>query len=70
MDRKKFFAVRMKELREEQGLAQAKLAELIGVNQAFIGHIETGKSSVSVDMLIVISDYFKVTPDYLLGYKD
>ena len=61
---------RLRELRNERGLAQAKLAEELGVNKAFIGLIETGKSSVSIDTLIMLAEYFGVTPDYLLGYRD
>jgi transcriptional regulator with XRE-family HTH domain len=35
-------AVRVKELREEQGLSMRKLAERSGLSQAFISSIEAG----------------------------
>jgi transcriptional regulator with XRE-family HTH domain len=58
---------RLREAREEKGISQAKLAEEIGVDKSFIGHIEIGKSSISVETLILLADYFNVTTDYLLG---
>ena len=62
-------AERLKELREEKGLPQAKLADELGFNKAFIANIEVGKKLVSIPTLIMFAEYFDVTTDYLLGYK-
>ena len=63
-------AERVKELRKDVGISQAKLAEIISVDKAFIGHIENGKSRVSVETLILLAKHFDVSADYLLGLKD
>ena len=63
-------AERLKELREERGFSQGKLANAIGVDPTFISHVETGNSSVSLETLVLIADFFDVTTDYLLGRKD
>ena len=60
-------AERLKELRAEKGLSQVALAEAIGVDPGFIGHIETSKVFVSVDTLVLLADVFEVSTDYLLG---
>lgn len=64
------FAKRLKELRKEKGLSQAKLAEVLFVDKSSIAKYETGKSTPSVDMLIKLAEYFKVSTDYLLGLAD
>ena len=60
-------AERLKTLRQRDGIAQAGLAIAIGTDQAFIGHIETGKSLVSIETLVLLANHFKVSTDYLLG---
>ena len=57
-------------MRNGEGISQAKLAEIIGVDKAFIALIETGKSSVSIETLVLLARYFDVTTDFLIGYKD
>jgi len=61
---------RLKLLREERKLPQAKLAEEVGLSAGFIAMIETGKKSVSCDVLIIFAKYFNVSTDYLLGLTD
>lgn len=58
---------RIKELREERHMTQTRLAIEIGVSQETISAYETGKHSLSVDALIRLSEFFRVSTDYLLG---
>jgi len=58
---------RLKELRKVHKISQAKLAEALGFAPSFIAEIELGTSSISIETLILLADYFKVTTDYLLG---
>jgi transcriptional regulator with XRE-family HTH domain len=67
---KENFAKKFKELRLQKGVPQSEVANAIGVDATFIGHIETGTKFVSVETLAVIADYFGVTTDYLLGRAD
>ncbi len=41
---KKSFGARIKELREQKGLNQEQLAEIIGLESRHLSRIETGKS--------------------------
>ena len=61
---------RLKLLREKEGLSQVQLATDLGIGAGFLANVERGAKSVSIKTLIKISDYFNVTPDYLLGFKD
>lgn len=53
-------------LRRKSGLSQEQLAEIIGVSRQAISKWEGGLSVPESEKLIVISEYFNVTLDYLL----
>jgi len=61
---------RVKELREAKGLSQLALATELNVSSGFIGDIELGRCSVSVDTLIMLANFFEESTDYLLGLVD
>jgi len=56
---------KIKELREINGLSQAKLGEIVGADQSMIGFIERGVKRPSVELLGYIADYFGVSMDDL-----
>ena len=43
--------LRIEEKRKELGMSQAKLAELVGVSQAFVSKVEQGNSMPRVETL-------------------
>lgn len=45
---------RLKEIRIEQGLSQAKLAEIVGVSRNTISSIETGQFSPTAKLALVL----------------
>lgn len=53
-------------LRKKSGLSQEQLAEQLSVSRQAISKWESGQSVPESDKLIVISNYFKVSLDYLL----
>jgi transcriptional regulator with XRE-family HTH domain len=59
--------VRLKELREREGISQYKLAADLGVAQSTVGMWENGKNKPEYATLNAIADYFQVSVDYLLG---
>ena len=64
------FAKRLKELREEKGITQHELGQLVNMTKMAISHWEKGHSEPSIAQLILLSDYFGVTVDYLVGKTD
>lgn len=63
---------RLKELREAKGLTVRELAKELGINNySLISHYELGKSTgMKFELIEKYCNYFKVTPNYLLGYEE
>ncbi|SEU04049.1 helix-turn-helix domain-containing protein [Lacrimispora sphenoides] len=60
---------RLRNLRTSQHISQTDLSKRIGVTNALISAIEKGERSPSLETLIKLASYFKVSTDYLLGIK-
>ena len=58
--------MRLKQLRQEKGISQLKLAMDLSTNQNTISRYETGEREADYKTLIKIADYFNVSIDYLL----
>lgn len=63
----KEFGERLKELRETMGLTQMELSEELKLARLIISTYELNKKEPSVSHLLLISEYFQVSVDYLLG---
>lgn len=61
---------RLRVLRAEQNITQQKFASAINMGQASYNAIENGRTTPSLQTLLVIADYFNVSMDYLLGRSD
>lgn len=57
---------RLRQERRKMHWTQEKLAERIDVSDAYIGQIERGERSLSLDTLIRLANELGVTVDYLL----
>jgi len=53
---------RLREIREERGLSQAKLAELIGCSQADIQRLETGHTQTTTEWQLRLAPHLGVDP--------
>lgn len=67
---KEKFGGRLSELRREKGVSQAEIARLLGVSTTQAGDMERGKTGTTLERLVLLSEYFHVSTDYLLGLKD
>jgi|AGTN01.2.fsa_nt_gi Helix-turn-helix. len=63
-------AERLLELRTEKGLSQKEAAKIFNLNAVTYLHYEKGQREPPLELLFVFADYFEVSTDYLLGYKD
>ncbi len=57
----------IKQARQNAGMTQEQLSEIIDVTPAFVGHIERGERSVSLKTLFSIADRLDISFDYLLS---
>ena len=61
---------RLRELREQRGISQLRLAMDLSLNQNSISRYETGEREADYKTLIALADYFHVSVDYLLERTD
>lgn len=59
-------ADRIQSLRKSKGISQEELADKIGVSRQAVSKWESEQSSPDIEKVILLSDYFNVTTDYLL----
>lgn len=57
---------RIRDLREDHDLKQIDLAKLLKLSQAQYSRIETGENEITLDSLIRLSKFYKVSTDYIL----
>lgn len=59
----------IKILREQHGITQQKLADLLSLSRPTVSQIEIGERKLSADELIKLADIFNISVEYLLGLK-
>ena len=60
----------VKEKRESKGLTQDELDQALGVSRQTINSIETGRYIASLQLAIMIADYFHTTVENLFKLED
>lgn len=58
---------KIKQLRQEKGLTQDNLAELVGCNTSHISNIENSYTKLSLNALLAIANSLHTSVDYLLS---
>ena len=61
--------MRLKELREKQGLTLDDIQLKTGIKRATFSRYENEKSEPNIATLIKLADYFDVSVDYLIGHE-
>jgi transcriptional regulator with XRE-family HTH domain len=59
-------ADRILELRKQKGISQEALADQLGVSRQAVSKWESEQSTPDMDKIILMSEFFEVTTDYLL----
>ena len=63
-------ADRIKTLREQKGLSQAKLAKILNITRSSVNAWEMGVSIPSTQKIVELALLFHITTDYILGLDD
>lgn len=58
----KLVGAKIKHIRKQKGLSQAKLAELSGLQDSYIGGIERGERNISLNSLEKITSALEIDP--------
>lgn len=62
--------LRIKELRQKKGLSQQKLADKLDISQSAVNSYENGINEPDIRMLVLFSNFFEVSIDYIVGHSD
>lgn len=60
----------VKLLRQEKGISQQALADVLGISQQSINHYENHNTQPDIQTLILMADYFNTSVDYIVGHTD
>ena len=58
---------RLRDLREDANLSQAKLAKQLDMSQTGYSKYETGENDIPTAILIALAQFYNTSVDYLLG---
>ena len=58
---------RIRDLREDRDLTQEAVAKVLKTTQQQYSKIETGRSDISGEKLVLLAKYYTVSCDYILG---
>ena len=58
---------RIRDLREDRDLSQARIAKVIQTTQQQYSKIEMGRSDISGEKLKLLAEFYNVSVDYILG---
>ena len=61
---------RIRALREDNDLTQAKVGKAIGIGQRTYAYYESGERMIPPEVLCALADLYGVSVDYLLGRTD
>ena len=61
---------RLKEWIADRDLKQKALAKELGVSESVISNYLTGRTQMTIEMLVKMAEYFGVSVDYLAGVTD
>ena len=61
---------RIKQIRKQLGKTQSEIADVLFITQQQYSLYESGKREIPVSYLRILSKFYGVTTDYLLGLTD
>lgn len=61
------FGTRLREIREERGYSQEKLAERAGLHRNYVGGIERGERNVALENIVKLAKALSVSPRELFA---
>ena len=64
----KKFGIRVRTLREKQGLTQEALAFEADLHRAYVGQIERGEKNIGLENIEKLAKAFKISPSKLLDF--
>ncbi len=61
---------RIRDIRNDRGLTQKQIAEILHVSQNTYSQYEIGTSRFPLDVVVKLAEFYDVSMDYLVGLTD
>lgn len=61
---------RLRDIREDKGLTQREIGELLHIRQNVYSRYELGVRTLPLEYLLVLADFYGTSTDYILGRTD
>lgn len=58
---------RLRDLREDNDLKLKDIADILNTTYQYYQKYETGKIDITLERMIILADYYKVSLDYITG---
>ena len=65
----KKLGTKIKNIREQTGLSQEKLADLLGISRVSLSQVENGERKISVEEIAILAKVFNLSSDLLLDLE-
>lgn len=59
--------LRIRDMREDRDLSQAKIAEMLHIHQTTYSDYELGNLNIPINILDTLADFYGTSIDYLVG---
>ena len=61
------FGKKLKQLRCRKGMTQQELSEILNLSPQHLSKLERGSKNPTLQLIVFLSQYFRVSSEYLLG---
>mgnify|MGYP002073613387 FL=1 len=61
---------RLTEIRNDRDIKQSTIAEILGVKQSDVSKYEKRRTQYTVDDIIKLCNFYKISADYILGLPE
>ncbi len=61
---------RLRDLREDHDLTQAKLVEMLGMHKTTYANYEQGKREPPFELIVQLAEFYNVSIDYIAGFTN
>ena len=62
-----YMELKIKDLREDNDLTQAQISKVLMCDQSLYSKYERGERDIPLRLLIILSEFYNVSLDYLVG---
>ncbi len=59
---------RIRDLREDRGLTQTQIADLLNTSQTVYSRYERNERDLPIDYLVTLCKFYNISADYILGF--